>query len=149
MGILKLAGLVGVSVLLGAATAAADKTCYGVAKMQYINKGGYTVSDFYVMYKDENGDKQEGYRHRSDLTVGETVLIDLTLISGPPSVGDEVWGKLAIEGGDRNGCRKDGTKFYYDKSGGTISYKSGGTTLNNNRCKLNRRPDDKKIIDCP
>lgn len=149
MRILRVAGLLGVSVLLGAATAAADKTCYGVAKMQYINKGGYTVSDFYVMYKDENGDEQQGYRSRSDITVGETVLIEIQGITGGPPVGSEVWGKIAIEGGDRNGCRKDGTKFYYDKNGGTISYKSSGTTLNNNRCKLNRRPDDKYIFDCP
>ncbi|NQY96872.1 MAG: hypothetical protein HRT82_06890 [Henriciella sp.] len=145
------AHLVGLAILSAfaiAAPAAEAKTCYGVSKMKYTNKGGYTVSAFDVMYKDGNGDKKEVLGSGEDLTAGQSVSVGIDEVSGP-KVGNEVWGKIEIEAGDNNGCRKDGNKFYYDKQGGTVSYKSSGTTLNNNRCELNGRPDDKYIIDCP
>lgn len=143
-----LLGLAMLSAFAVAAQVAEAKTCYGVSKMKYTNKGGYTVSAFDVMYKDGNGDKKEVLGSGEDLLNGESVTVGIDEVSGP-KVGNEVWGKIEIEAGDNNGCRKDGNKFYYDKQGGTVSYKSSGTTLNNNRCELNGRPDDKYIIDCP
>lgn len=143
-----LLGLAMLSAFAIAVPVADAKTCYGVSKMKYTNKGGYTVSAFDVMYKDGNGDKKEVLGSGEDLLNGESVTVGIDEVSGP-KVGNEVWGKIEIEAGDNNGCRKDGNKFYYDKQGGTVSYKSSGTTLNNNRCELNGRPNDKYIIDCP
>ncbi len=54
--------------------------------------------------------------------------------------GTEVWPVVVVndasEAGNRRSCRKDGNKFYFHPDGGTLKVKSGGTTENNNRCKL-------------
>lgn len=142
-------GLALLSAFAIAAPVAEAKTCYGVSKIKYTNKGAYTVSTIFVMSKDQNGDTQETVGTRPDLLNGQSSTVNIAGVSDGPSLGDEVWGKIKIEAGDRNGCRKDGNKFYYDKQGGTVSYKSSGTTQNDNRCELNGRPNDKYIIDCP
>ncbi|NQY96871.1 MAG: hypothetical protein HRT82_06885 [Henriciella sp.] len=142
-------GLALLSAFAIAAPAAEAKTCYGVSKIKYTNKGAYTLGTIFVMFKDQNGNKHETVGIRSNVLNGQSATVNISAVSDGPSVGDEVWGKIKIEAGDRNGCRKDGNKFYYDKQGGTVSYKSSGTTQNDNRCELNRRPNEKYIIDCP
>lgn len=134
--------------LIGVGPAAADKTCYQLGTMKYKNKGGYTVKKFYVMFTDTNGKKNEDVGISTETYTGETRTVDLEEVIGLKT-GDEVWGKVNIEGGDSEGCRKDGNIFYYAKSGGTVTYQTAGTTLNNNRCELVNKPDDKHIIDCP
>jgi hypothetical protein len=62
-------------------------------------------------------------------------------------LGDEVWVTIEIEFGDKQSCRKDSTKFYYNGTeGGTVKYVTKGTTLNNNRCQIASRPSDDHII---
>lgn len=129
-------------------SAAADKTCYSVSAMRYQNNGAYTVEKFYIMYKDENGEKQSKRGIKDSIYSGETRIVYLTDDFNLPH-GAEVWGKVSIESGETEGCRKDGTKFYYHKTGGTVSYKTGGSTYNNNRCELKNRPSDEHLIDCP
>ena len=145
LSILSLALLAGA---IGAGPAAADKTCYQISTMKYKNAGAYTAKKFYVMYENAKGEKQEDVGLAFDTLTGETRSVDLTEVVGLKS-GYETWGKVNIEGGDREGCRKDGNVFYYNRSGGTVTYKTGGTTLNNNRCELNNKPGDQHIIDCP
>ena len=134
--------------LIGAAPAAADKTCYQLATMNYKNKGAYTVKKFYVMFKDADGKKNEDIGISTATYTGDTRTVDMVEVEGLKT-GDEVWGKVNIEGGDREGCRKDGNVFYYAKSGGTVTYQTAGTTRNNNRCELVNKPDDTHIIGCP
>jgi len=148
MKALNLAVLTALAGLTCIAPAAADKTCYNVSAMRYQNNGAYTVETFYIMYKDEDGDKQSKRGIKESTYPSETKIVYLSEDFNFPS-GAEVWGKVAIESGETEGCRKDGTKFYYNKKGGTVSYKTGGTTYNNNRCELKNRPSDDHIIDCP
>ena len=148
MRIRKLVWLALLAGVVGMGSAAADKTCYEVSTMRYTNNGGYTVKKFYVMFKDAKGQKNEDIGLAFETYTGDTRSVDLNEVEGLKS-GNEVWGKVNIEGGDREGCRKDGNKFYYAKSGGTVNYKTSGTTLNNNRCQLTDTPSDKHIIDCP
>lgn len=148
MKILNLILLSALTGLTGFGTAAADKTCYQVKALRYQNNGVYTVQKFYIMYKDENGKK------KSVVGLPDPVYPSMTRIAyiedeGGPSKGNEVWGKASIESGENEGCRKDGTKFYYNKNGGTVSYETAGTTYNNNRCTIKNRPSDSNLIDCP
>jgi len=53
--------------------------------------------------------------------------------------GTEVWGRIKILAGETHSCRKD-TKVIYRADGGTMKYRSGGTTFNNNRCKVSSWP---------
>lgn len=134
--------------LIGAAPAAADKTCYQLGTMKYKNNGGYTVKKFYVMFEDADGKKNEDIGISTDTYTGDIRTVALEEVVGLKT-GNEVWGKVNIEGGDSEGCRKDGNVFYYAKSGGPVTYQTAGTTLNNNRCELVNKPADKHIIDCP
>ena len=134
--------------LIGVGPAAADKTCYQLATMKFKNKGRYTVKEYYVMFEDADGKKNEDVGISTATYTGDTRTVDMVEVEGL-KIGDEVWGKVNIEGGDREGCRKDGNVFYYARSGGTVTYQTAGTTRNNNRCELVNKPDDKHIIDCP
>ena len=136
------------SALAGAGTAAAEKTCYKITAMRYQNNGAYKVKRFLVMYKDENNKKQSMKGVEDPIYPSETRTVTIDKDSGPPQ-GNEVWGKFQIESGEAEGCRKDGTRFYYQADGGTVGYKSAGTTYNNNRCKITSRPSDEHLIDCP
>jgi len=54
-------------------------------------------------------------------------------------VGVEVWGVVRIQAGQTKSCRKD-KRIIYQKNGGTVRYRTGGTTFNNNRCKVSSWP---------
>lgn len=49
--------------------------------------------------------------------------------------GDEVWLVIEINGGDTKSCRKSSKLFYSRQSRKFATFSSGGTSLNNNRCK--------------
>lgn len=148
MTVLKCVLLAGLSILAVAETALAEKTCYKVDSMRYQNNGAYNVEKFYVMYKDENGKKKSTVGLENKVYPSQTGLVHIDVEIDLPD-GTEVWGKIKIESGENEGCRKDGTKFYYYTKGGTVGYKSEGTTYNNNRCQLSSRPSDDYLIDCP
>ncbi len=48
--------------------------------------------------------------------------------------GTRVWGKVYIEDGDKESCKKS-VELIKQGSGKTVSYRTGGTTLKDNRCK--------------
>ncbi|NQY96873.1 MAG: hypothetical protein HRT82_06895 [Henriciella sp.] len=132
-----------------AAPVAEAKTCYQVDTIRYKNSGAYTVDNVYIMYKDEDGKTQSKQATYDNIDTGYMVKIVLETESQNLKQNTEVWAKIDILHGDNEGCRKDGTKFYYNKSGGTVTYETEGTTYNNNRCTLRNRPSDSHIIDCP
>lgn len=50
--------------------------------------------------------------------------------------GARVWGKVEIDGGDKESCKKSKTLIKVStRNGNTQRYKTGGTSLKNNRCK--------------
>lgn len=146
---LNLAVLTMLSAFAVAAPVAEAKTCYQVDTIRYKNSGAYVVDNVYVMYKDEDGNTQSKRVIYDDIDTAYMVTIDIETEARSVTNKAEVWAKIDIKHGDNEGCRKDGTKFYYNKNGGTVTYETDGTTYNNNRCTLRNRPSDSHIIDCP
>ena len=136
------------------------KTCY-VDKIKYSNHGGYTVAGLNLKYRKSNGDKW-GYDYpyysslNKDINKGGSLSVDLNHFNGmkgegtvvgtnypPMREGDEVWIQVAISMGETKSCRKDAHKLVYRKDvNKTMKFKSSGTTLNNNRCKVDGNMDD-------
>ena len=60
---------------------------------------------------------------------------DNCLNSGMIPDGTRVWGKIYIDAGDEESCKKSIALIKQSSGGTTVDYRSSGTTLNNNRCK--------------
>lgn len=149
MSRLNFAVLAMLSAFAVAAPVAEAKTCYEVDTIRYKNSGAYTVDNVYIMYKDKDGKTQSKRAVYDNIDTGYMVSIDIDTEAPDLSQNLEVWAKIDILHGDNEGCRKDGTKFYYKEKSGTVTYETEGTTYNNNRCTLRNRPSDSHIIDCP
>ena len=127
---------------LATSNAAAEN--YDVSEVEYKNNGAY-VACFSVNWMSQETGKHLGYREKC-IANGSTAHFKLADTIGyegstdKPAEGDEVWGYFYIISGKSKGCRKDGTKFFYKAGAGTVKYKSGGTTFNNNRCKIASKP---------
>lgn len=121
---------------------AGEKRCYKVSHMKYHNLGGYTVDKLFIMMKNDQGKKlQTRVFPAFDITLNEKYDINIYNHTIPDmKEGMEVWAKVDIQSGDTNGCRKDGTKFYWYKDGGRVGYYSEGTTTLDNRCKIDYKP---------
>jgi|GEM_PF-2555026 len=139
------AGLIGFVLMAGAAQA--DE--YRISKMNYKNNGDYSA---YLMIRYNNngspcgvyswGTEKTGAKQQMDLTDESFGVYqgDIKNCGGPIPAGKEVWGKVMVVGGRDRSCRKDGTKFIYDPDSITrVVYRSGGTSQNNNRCKISDR----------
>ena len=68
--------------------------------------------------------------------------------------GREVWMIASVETAPGywvpRTCHKDETHFYANQDdGGTIKYRTRGTTQHNNRCRINNRPSSDFLIDPP
>lgn len=122
--------------------------------MKYTNDGAYTAQ-FYIRYNLDDGTKcrvrPKGFSPSNVYTEGSVTyqLTDtmqifdgdtscLTSSGGIPE-GEQVWGRVEISHGSNESCKKD-KKVIYKVSGGTIKYKTKGTTLNNNRCRVSSWP---------
>ena len=136
---------------LGALSASAETVT--ISEMTYKNNGAYTAS-FYVRYNLDDGsncavalygNKDTGLM--TNLTQNNKVQVDLTksnflTFKGPAEClndgaipdGIRVWGKIQIDGGDVVSCKKS-IVLIKGKNGQRMDYHSGGTSLNNNRCK--------------
>lgn len=122
--------------------------------LKYTNQGAYTAQ-FYIRYNLEDGKeclvRPKGFRPLSQ-SQGESVTFQLTdtmqtytgaksclTPSGDIPVGTEVWGRVVITYGNKESCRKQ-KKVIYKVSGGTVKYRTKGTTRNNNRCRVSSWP---------
>ncbi|NQY39983.1 MAG: hypothetical protein HRT80_07780 [Henriciella sp.] len=138
-------------------TGSAHAEKWAVKTIKYENNGAY--QSFFTI--------QSMYTHRpleclgrntqnDGLQSGQSVKIELdnsngSLLSPPdgkctPKIGREVWGVVYIDRGrgfyqtgPKQGCRKDGSKFYYHPEGGTLVVQTKGTTEHNNRCRIKSR----------
>jgi hypothetical protein len=123
------------------ATGSAVAEDYNTKRLKYENKGGYSACTE-LHWKDSQGNKHK--LTAADLDgdqcppTQQSRTINLNDLTGTkkPSVGDEVWLVIKIDAGDTETCRKDNARFYYDSSGGTATFKTKGTTLQNNRCRI-------------
>lgn len=61
---------------------------------------------------------------------------DRCLSGGAIPSGERVWGKVDIDAGDAKSCKKS-IELIAGNGGTTVDYRTGGTTLNDNRCKQN------------
>ena len=128
-----------------------------VSKMTYKNNGAYDAY-FFVRYNTDSGIKCGVYLENDNDSTGKLsspvtiktnnkLHVDLTsskfLIfngthdcapNGKIPNGKRVWGKIVIKGGDEQSCKKS-VVLVKGSNGGRVDYRSGGTTLNNNRCK--------------
>lgn len=122
--------------------------------MKYTNKGTYTAQ-FYIRYNLDDGSNCK-VRPKNfglvNLAYNDTVTYDLSdkmvvkdggqgcvNAYGYIQEGREVWGYVDITYGTNEGCKKDKTVIYQMR-GGTISYKTKGETLTNNRCQVSSWP---------
>lgn len=122
--------------------------------MKYSNDGAYTAQ-FYVRYNLDDGTKcrvrPKGFSPSNVYSAGSVTyqLTDTMQIfdgdtscltsSGYIPDGIQVWGRVEISNGTTESCKKD-KKVIYQVSGGTVKYKTKGTTLNNNRCRISSWP---------
>lgn len=127
--------------------------CY-VDSLKYSNKGAYDAEmgvDAYVGPDHGNRWGFPGLHEKNYVNSGRTKTIDLEEYQNYCKhmnyvncdswmnlhAGQEVWLAIGIEMGDDVSCRKDTHKLYYKPGvGKTAHFKTGGTTLNNNRCKV-------------
>jgi hypothetical protein len=139
--------------ILGVAQPAVAKEVEAAA-MKYTNDGAYTAQ-FYIRYNLDDGTKcrvrPKGFGSANIYSAGsvtyqltDTMLVfdggDACLNSGGDiPEGLQVWGRVEISNGTNESCKKD-KKVIYKLSGGTVKYKTKGTTLNNNRCRVSSWP---------
>ena len=122
--------------------------------MKYSNDGAYAAR-FYVQYRLDDGEAcwvkpkhmsayvEPGGWIKYGLDDGMRVFLgpNRCLDSGsniPANI--EVWGKVKMDWGEGESCRKN-KRVIYKSSGGLVSYKTKGTTHNGNRCRVIRWPD--------
>lgn len=171
--------LIAFAFVCGAAAPALAKD-FAVKSMIWKNKGGY-VGEFRVGFTTTNETKDKKVKCFLKKTgpigevraeVGYQVVYNLNSVpnswifkkdserlcmslsrTGPTVLnpGDVVWGVVKIITGERKSCRKDGDRFIYHPCGGVVTYKTAGTTLDNNNCKIVREGgvlwDDVKDFD--
>jgi len=122
--------------------------------MKYSNDGAYTAQ-FYIRYNLDDGTKcrvrPKGIGTANIYSAGSVTyqLTDTMLVfeggdsclnsGGDIPEGLQVWGRVEISNGTNESCKKD-KKVIYKVIGGTVKYKTKGTTLNNNRCRVSSWP---------
>lgn len=142
-------GVIGSVLFAGAAQA----ETVAASTMRYKNNAEYQAN-FYVRYNINNGQKCAVFPKglSNSILAGRWVRVALTdemrQYDGPANclerglyipTGTEVWGKVNILTGDSKSCRKS-KKVVFKYTGGEIKYSTGGTTLQNNRCKVRKWP---------
>ena len=122
--------------------------------MKYTNDGGYTAQ-FYIRYNLDDGSNCK-VRPKSieDVNMSKNdsatyYLTDKMFIKdggsgcldkyGYITEGREVWGYVEIAYGTNESCKKN-KKVIFKTRGDTIKYKTKGTTLKDNRCRVSSWP---------
>ena len=136
--------------IAGSATADGN---YRTLKIEYKNHGAY-LAEIQPVWETAAGDRYFGdssslITTQNNHTVNFSNVKDRNGSGTRPQAGDEIWlrvkivdDKVELGKSDNESCRKDNTKFYYSDDGGELVVKTGGTTHNDNRCKLVTLPAD-------
>jgi hypothetical protein len=110
-----------------------------VNTLLYYNNGGYTVKSVTLHWIDDSGTEQAEH-FRRDMQLGTGFCYDMRGNDLGTQEGNEVWLSYNIAAGDKQSCRKDGTRMVYKKNSANQHYISEGTTTMSNRCKLGKAP---------
>ncbi|MEM1146758.1 MAG: hypothetical protein AAGH49_03135 [Pseudomonadota bacterium] len=144
--------LMGLSVVLASPVQASEVKA---SIMEYKNEGAYT-SRFFIRFELDNGKKclvkPKGISAYTAPDGSLRYVLDdrMKVYTGPDNCldknmeirqGQQVWGRILIDMGDSETCKK-GKSVIFRRSGGTIKYKSKGTTKNNNRCRVTQWPNE-------
>lgn len=115
---------------------------HNVDQLKYKNSSASYVASPFLKWKSESDGKKYTYDPNVNVSSTGSYTFDITKMKAPkPDIGDEVWLVVQITAGDKVTCRKKNAKFYYAKGGGTATFRTGGTTLNNNRCKISNNSE--------
>jgi hypothetical protein len=128
--------LAAVTVAAAGGARAEDKQ---VNTLLYYNNGGYTVKSVTLHWIDDSGTEQAEH-FRRDMQLGTGFCYDMRGNDLGIQEGNEVWLSYNIAAGDKQSCRKDGTRMVYKKNSANQHYISEGTTTMSNRCKLGKAP---------
>lgn len=115
-------------------------------QLKYNNHGAY-VSSFYIRFNLDSGSNckvrpKHGSHKRDHQTYSLGVTMELNagslncLVGGHIRQGTEVWGYVEIGAGEKKSCRKSKKVIVSTGDGGTVHYRTGGTTKLNNNCKV-------------
>ena len=107
---------------------------YKVSQFHYFNNGEYESCPE-VVWTDDSGRQQVS---RPDYCVkrSHTTTLNFDELDNPPPAGTEVWLQLRIVFGDVESCRTSEATFHYDPGGERAKFRTDGTPLDRNRCKL-------------
>lgn len=125
------------------ATAEEAYTAYYANKVSYHNKGAYKAC-FSVNWTDVHGKNFIGKGKKCAQATSRqswelSKIVD-DLYGKPIELYSEVKVLIDIVGGDSDTCRRESKKIFMTSMGSTVKYKSAGTTLNNNGCKIDSLP---------
>lgn len=122
------------AVLALVASSPAFAESYKVSQFHYFNNGEYESCPE-VLWNDEAGRLQAS---RPDFCIkrGRTATLDIAGLDNPPPPGTEVWLQLRIVFGDVQSCQSRETTFIYDTGGQRAKFRTDGTPLDRNRCKV-------------
>ena len=143
-----------VATLLMVGAAQAQTTDYKSYGFFYKNKGAYTAV-VYVKVKNEDGSTTKfkpwcilanavGASYLTNTATAGQIL-ECKPYQNEKHRGKEYWPYIQITAGDKKSCRKDGFRLILSNLNtkdtfATLTYRTAGTTLNNNRCKVDSVP---------
>ncbi len=130
--------------LVPASVALADQ----VSLLQWKNNGSYRAH-VKIKVKDQDTGNVKTYGAKCTKEIGSSFFdgeknwynggqkayCELDVYDDWPNEGDEVWLVIEIQGGDTKSCRKSSRLYYKYGIKKGAKFSSGGTSLNNNRCK--------------
>ncbi len=141
-----------IATLMLPAVAQADRDIRYIALS---NTGNYVISDVWLKWKTPGGDHKSN-QFTKDVTQNEGFCLDIEKF-GKVEAGSEVWLEAQIALGEKQSCKKDGNRHYYQTSssqwkddgyyGPRWYLEMGGETLTNNRCE-NIKPE-KSVLAYP
>ena len=112
---------------------AAFSESYKVSQFRYTNRGEYVACPE-VVWNDASGRQQVSLVEC--VKRGHTVVLELADLKNPPTADSEVWLLLRIAAGDVQNCRSKTATFHFDPGGARAKFRSDGTHLDRNECKL-------------
>lgn len=141
-----------VALVAGSSLSADDAVKYQIDKIHFKNHGEYTMKAF-VRYNRGKKNCQAQPFQDVGFARGATKTANVDNSSGwkvvqggsacklPIVAGEEVWGKIEIDGGENKSCRKSGSKMIYTPGGGPVTYVTAGTLYFQNRCTIDAITD--------
>jgi len=138
--------ILGITILIGLESMRSDDSQTNTNALYYENHGAYIAK--VRMHWDHDGTNyhtewlasvDEGY-------IMVAALPNKTTCDIYPCTGDEVWLEVSIDAGSDNSCKKSEPFIADNTAGWSSSFKTAGTTLNDNHCQIIHK---QVTMDCP